>query len=111
MSDKQQPQQGQKVRACPHPEAVGTRWGDPITQERQQELQGNLDQWAQEQDHRERKGPFDRTGLSDEERNKCLQLTGGAVSWLVEQSGRDSIGFVPDLHLETLYVNAWLWGE
>jgi hypothetical protein len=25
----------QTISACPHPEAVGTRWGDPITTERQ----------------------------------------------------------------------------
>jgi hypothetical protein len=31
--------------ACPHPEAVGRRWGDPITPEREAELQSRLDDW------------------------------------------------------------------
>src|SRR5215813_12458661 len=56
MSDERQ---GQRQSVCPHPEAVGTRWGDPISEERQRELQGFLDWRAQEQDHGARKGvPF-----------------------------------------------------
>jgi hypothetical protein len=29
----------QTTSACPHPEAVGKRWGEPISEERQAELQ------------------------------------------------------------------------
>src|SRR5262245_16685140 len=99
MSDGQ-PRQGQtqKPSARPHPEALGKRWGDPISVERQRELQGYLDRWAQEQDHGIRKGPFDFTGRSDEVHER-LHLTGADVSWLAEQKGYDKFGWVPDLHL------------
>lgn len=76
--------------ACPHPEAVDTRWGDPISEERQAELQRVLDAWdAPGADHGDQKGPFD--GVS---------LTGAEVCWLAERSGRDLFGEVPNLHLE-----------
>ena len=39
-------EQGQKKSACPHPEAVGTRWGDPISEERQAELLSYLNRWV-----------------------------------------------------------------
>jgi hypothetical protein len=63
MSDELQTGKGQtqEPSAGLHPEAVRTRWGDPISAERQRELQGYLDRWAQEQDHGERKGAFDIT--------------------------------------------------
>src|ERR1044071_1285219 len=87
MSDEQQTQ---TTSACPHPEAVGTRWGDPISEERQAELQGYLDRWEAETDHGERKGPFDlgasRTGIPH-----GVPLTGADVSWLAE-SGRNAFG-------------------
>jgi hypothetical protein len=51
--------QGPTTSACPHPEAVGKRWGDPISEERQAELQDYLDRWAAETDHGKRMGPFD----------------------------------------------------
>jgi uncharacterized protein YjbI with pentapeptide repeats len=86
--------------ACPHPEAVGTRWGDPISAERQAELQGYLDRWAAEVDHGERKGPFDKQ-KGDEH---GVSLAGADVSWLAEQSERDASGFVPNLHLEGAYL-------
>src|SRR5215470_13496888 len=89
MSDEQQ---GQVQSACPHPEAVGKRWGDPIGEERQAELQGILDQWDAETDHGNRKGPFDRAHWKG-------RLTGAEVSWLAERV-RDEIGGVSDLHLE-----------
>jgi Pentapeptide repeats (8 copies) len=85
----------QTTSACPHPEAVGKRWGDPIGEERQAELQGYLDRWAAETDHGERKGPFD----------EGARLTGADVSWLAEHSGRDGIGRVLNLHLEGAYLN------
>ena len=81
------------------PEPPGPKWGDPISEERRAELQGMLDAWeAPEADHGERKGPFDRRGLSDEERHRLL-LTGADVFWLAERV-RNNIGLVPDLHLE-----------
>ncbi len=76
--------------ACPHPEAIGTRWGDLISAERQAELQNILDAWnAPDADHGKRRGPFDG-----------IQLSGADVAWLAEQSGRDENGGVPNLHLE-----------
>ena len=102
MSDeeRQQAQRVQVAQAEAQPaETTGERWGDPISAERQAELQGYLDRWEAETDHGTRKGPFDGVRLSD------LRLTGADVSWLAEQSGRDQYGQVPNLHLETLYVN------
>jgi uncharacterized protein YjbI with pentapeptide repeats len=88
----------QTASACPHPEAVGTRWGDPISEERQAELQGYLDRWEAETDHGERKGSFDlgasRTGIPH-----GVPLTGADVSWLAE-SGRNAFGSVYNLRLE-----------
>jgi hypothetical protein len=66
------------------------RWGEPITPERQAELQGMLDAWnAPGADHDQRQSPFDG-----------VHLTGAEVSWLAEQSGRTDYGRVPNLHLE-----------
>ena len=79
---------------CPHPEAVGMRWGDPISPERQAELQEYLDRWQDETDHGKRKGPFDVT-----------ELTGADAYWLAAQAGQDDLGGVPNLHLE----GAVLW--
>jgi hypothetical protein len=61
MSDEQQSQsttttmQAAPTSGCPHPEAVGKRWGDLISPERQAELQGYLERWQAETDHGERK--------------------------------------------------------
>jgi hypothetical protein len=68
---------------------TGDKWVDPISPERQVELQGYLDRWAAETDHGERRGPFDRVKLSRAD-----------VYWLAEQSGRNEEGRVPNLHLE-----------
>lgn len=67
----------------------------PISAERQAELQGYLDRWQAETDHGDCKGPFDNA--PDQE---GVSLTGADVSWLAEQSGRDAFGRVPNLHLE-----------
>jgi uncharacterized protein YjbI with pentapeptide repeats len=96
MADEQKPE---KPHLCPHPEAVGTRWGDPISEERQAELQARLDAWAAETDHGARKGPFDIRGRSDDERQR-LRLTGADAFWLAEKSGRGKSWGVPNLHLE-----------
>jgi hypothetical protein len=91
--------QATTASACPHPEAVGKRWGDPISAERQAELQGDLDRWAAETDHGERKGPFD-WGQGE----VGVVLTGADVFWLAEQSGRDDSGWVPNLRLEGAHL-------
>lgn len=91
MSEQQEDDDVQETRtsACPHPEAVGKRWGDPIDEELQLDLQNYLDQWADESDHGNRVGPFHKVTLS-----------GADVFWLAAQSGRDALGFLPTLHLE-----------
>jgi uncharacterized protein YjbI with pentapeptide repeats len=78
---------------------VGKRWGDPISEERQAELQGYLDRWEAEKDHGERRGPFSRWGLSGEERER-LQLTGADVYWLAGRSERNEFDGMSNLHLE-----------
>jgi uncharacterized protein YjbI with pentapeptide repeats len=66
------------------------RWSEPITPERQAELQSRLDTWnVPNADHRNRLGPFDH-----------VKLTGADVRWLVEQSGYDTRAQLPNLHLE-----------
>jgi hypothetical protein len=74
----------QTTSACPHPEAVGKRWGDPISEERQAELQGILDDWySPGAEHGARQGPFDveRLGPDDPERVPWM-LTAADVGWL-----------------------------
>jgi uncharacterized protein YjbI with pentapeptide repeats len=72
------------------------KWGDSISRGRQVELQAILDAWnAPEADHGERIGPFHSIEL----------LTGADVSWLAEQSGRDNLGYVSNLHLEGAYLS------
>jgi hypothetical protein len=62
MSDEQrQPEQQVQVAAAEQP---SDKWGDPISEERQAELQGHLDQWKREQYHGERRGPFDGMQLT-----------------------------------------------
>jgi len=94
--------QAATTSACPHPEAVGQRWGDPISEERQQELQGYLDHWEAETDHGERKGPFHRAGRTEEEER--LMLSGADARWLMEQSGLVGVLEVPNLHLEGAFL-------
>jgi uncharacterized protein YjbI with pentapeptide repeats len=86
----------------PPPEA----YGQPISAERQAELQAILDAWnAPDADHGERRGPFDATGKSFEEAPRP-RLTGADVGWLADQSGRDVLGYVPNLHLEGAALSA-----
>jgi uncharacterized protein YjbI with pentapeptide repeats len=81
--------------ACPHPEAVGTRWGDPISEERQAELQGMLDAWAAPgTNHGNRKGPFD-----------TVRLTGADVFWLTELLRQPLPIALSEVHLEGANLN------
>src|SRR5690242_1647704 len=89
----------QATSACPHPEAVGTRWGDPIREERQAELQGYLDLWESEIGYSARRGPFDSDGWKGTG-TAGPHLTGADVFWLAEQSEHGRFGGVPYLHLE-----------
>lgn len=80
--------QASTTSACPHPEAVGKRWGDPISVERQAELQARIDAWdASGANRNNRAGPFEK-----------LKLTGADVYWLAE-SMRGEDGTVPTLNL------------
>jgi uncharacterized protein YjbI with pentapeptide repeats len=99
--------------SCPHPEAVGKRWGDEITPERQAQLQRILDQWAQETDHGERKGPLDYYGHSSTEKewlawarsDEFWYLTGADMYWLAFQTEVDTYdGTFPNLHLEGAHL-------
>src|SRR5262245_30555741 len=78
-----------RMSACPHPEAVGKRWGDPISEERQAELQGYLDRWAAETYHGGRMGPF-----------VGILLTGADVLWLAKRSSSEDYVTESNLHLE-----------
>ncbi|HEX9067448.1 MAG TPA: pentapeptide repeat-containing protein [Ktedonobacterales bacterium] len=69
-------------------------WGQPISAERQAELQGCLDQWAAETEHGERQGPFD--WIFDD---ATVRLTGADVFWLAGRA-RKPLGAMSDLHLE-----------
>src|SRR5262249_15838649 len=83
--------QGQS--ACPHPEAVGKRWGDPISEERQAELKV----LAEKQRDWAAKSEAER-GISQ---FKGISLAGADVFWLASQV-RDHLYpyAVNDLHLE-----------
>jgi uncharacterized protein YjbI with pentapeptide repeats len=72
-------------------EAPVLKWGDPISTERQVELQEYLDRWQAETDHGEREGPFHGVGM---------RLTGADVSWLAEQSGRNENRYASNLGLQ-----------
>lgn len=97
MSEQQSQQtttavQSTQTSACPHPEAVGVRWGDPISIVRKGELAAMLEAWdASGSVDRLQKSPFD-----------SVQLTGAEVAWLAEQSAQgrrvDEMG--DNFHLE-----------
>ena len=66
-------------------------WGQPISEERQAELQGYLDRWAA--DHGDREGPF-----------AGVELTGADIYWLYESSPQSDAEQDPILQLR----GAWL---
>ena len=69
--------------ACPHPEAVGTRWGDPVSESRKAQLEARLEAWANEADHGDRKGPFStRIDIGQSEET----LTGADVYYLAQKA-------------------------
>jgi uncharacterized protein YjbI with pentapeptide repeats len=73
---------GQSVTsACPHPEAVGMRWGDPISEERQAALETRLQQWKAQTGQVANGGPFAQ-----------VRLTGADVFWLVTRAHREIDG-------------------
>ncbi len=79
--------------------AVGDRWGNDISEERQIALLALQNQWTAEADHGTRRGPFDG-----------FRLTGADVAWLARRvANEDNEGSylheVPDLHLEGADLN------
>jgi hypothetical protein len=64
MGEDQQPQIPQEGAGEREPQ---NRWGDPISEERQNELRGYLDRWENEQDHGERTVPSGRLPFA----NRC----------------------------------------
>src|SRR5690349_286876 len=98
MSEQQNQQttttmQATAMSACPHPEAVGKRYGDSISEERQAELHGYLNRWEKERDHGGRRGPF-----------QDVELTGADVYWLANRV-RKGWSFVPGLYLQSAILN------
>jgi hypothetical protein len=70
-------QQAATTSPCPHPEAVGTRWGDRISEERQAELKALADkqrQWVAEPETTRGHSVF-----------RGAKLSGADVSWLAER--------------------------
>jgi hypothetical protein len=71
---------------------LGDAWGDAISEERQAELQALSDkqrEWAAQPETTRGESVFTKVALS-----------GADVFWLADQSGRDAVGQVPNLHLE-----------
>src|SRR5258706_707346 len=94
MSDEQS---GSEQSAQPESPA-GDHWGDPIRQERQAELKtlaARQREWAAQPEAARGESAF-----------KNVPLTEAEVSWLAEDSGPDSLGFVPNLHLEQASLSA-----
>ncbi|HZC79993.1 MAG TPA: pentapeptide repeat-containing protein, partial [Ktedonobacterales bacterium] len=97
MGDEQQADEQRDQAQASADEAPVLQWGDPISLERQAELQRRLDAWATEQDHGARRGPFSG-GMQNSGR---ISLTGADVFWLAERVRREAGTFtVPGLHLE-----------
>jgi uncharacterized protein YjbI with pentapeptide repeats len=91
---EQQPEgdvQETRTSACPHPEAVGARWGDLVSEERHRYLIQFVDHWLKNRAKTGDKGPFD-------DRQNGVRLTGADASWLAGLD-RSSDGTVPDLYL------------
>jgi uncharacterized protein YjbI with pentapeptide repeats len=83
--------QATTTSAYPHPEVVGRRWGDPISEERQAELKAlsvRQREWAGK--------PVAERGDSA---FKGVALTGADIYWLAERA-RDADGWVRTLNLE-----------
>jgi hypothetical protein len=76
MSDEQRRQEQERIQVAQAEaqpaETTGDRWGDPISAERQAELQGYLDRWAAETDHGERAGPFDNLMARTDQKDGCV---------------------------------------
>jgi hypothetical protein len=82
--------------ACPHPEAVGTRWGDAISEERQAGLRAFADRqrvWATQPEATRRQCSRGRRADGED-----VELTGADMFWLASQV-RNENDRVPDLHL------------
>src|SRR5262249_26103424 len=100
--------QATTTSACSHPEAAGTRWGDPISEERQRLLLDRLAAWDAEPDHGNRRGPFDASGLSDREiEEKHLRLTGADVFFLAAHTLVAMRDDCPDLASAQTIVRTW----
>jgi hypothetical protein len=83
---------GQRERELPQEQEQTPKWGDPISAERQEELDTLAAQqrrWAEQPEATRGISPLDDA-----------HLIGADVFWLAEQSGRDKYGNVPNLHLE-----------
>src|SRR5260221_7122223 len=92
MSDEQ----GTAQETITTSEPLAPKWGDPISEERQAELQGILDAWnTSDSDDSDRFGPFDGVNLS-----------GADACWLAEQSRRSPHGGVRNLHLEGAHLGS-----
>lgn len=89
MSEPQQGVSGDQERphvACMHAEAVGKRWGDPISEERQAELEEAVARqkvWLKQPEASRGRGPFSTLGL-----------TGADVYWVILHFGASFYGFL-----------------
>jgi hypothetical protein len=91
LPQQEQPQQAVQTEnrwtsPCPHPEAAGKRWGDPISEERQEELRVLADQqraWAATPEQERRESPF-----------RGVRLTGADAFWLAAYALADGAGDV-----------------
>ena len=86
---------------APSPQATSPdAWGQPITAERESELEAILADWDPSAlNQLNRKSAFDAFGRSVEEQRR-FRLTGADVFWLAQRHRPDQLGRVPDLHLE-----------
>jgi hypothetical protein len=105
MGDEQQSQttaiagQATRTSACPHPEAVGKRWGDPISEERQAELRAMAEQqreWAKQPETARGDSFF-----------KDVSLTGADVFWLAVLELAGSMGDMAQAEVELLDVTMY----
>lgn len=105
-------------------------WGESITKRRAAQLEAMLQEWETEQEHGERRGPFDRWREEGDEEDDRVRLSGADVFWvaartLAGRSDEEAIAAAaldirsqphPVLHLEGAILgwahleNAWLMG-